>query len=113
MKSQNVSRKDLSTILLGNQTISKVEAKEVYMGEGQKAAYHSHPCNVVGYVVSGSVLYQEEGKEAVILNKREVFFEPKNKRIVHFDNASETEPLVFIAYYLLEGDESLIEFPDR
>lgn len=40
MKSQDVSRKDLSTIMLGNQVVSKVEAKEVYMGAGQKAAYH-------------------------------------------------------------------------
>jgi hypothetical protein len=34
--------------------------------------------------------------------------------MLRFDNPSETEPLTFIAYYLLNGSQELIEMlPDR
>ena len=36
------------------------------------------------------------------------FYEPTNHPILHFDNASDYEPLVFIAYYLLESNEDMI-----
>lgn len=106
---QSVSRKDLKTVLFTEQQVSAVEIKEVTMPAGSKAAYHLHPCPVVGYIVSGTVLYQEEGKDAVILKKGEAFYEPRNKAILHFDNASETEPLVFVAMYLKEANEDTIQ----
>ena len=68
-----------------------------------------HPCPVVGYIVSGKVLFQVEGDEKKILNQGEAFYEPKNKTILHFDNASEEETLVFIAFYLKEAGEDLIK----
>ena len=37
---------------------------------------------------------------------------PKNKTILHFDNASADEPLVFIAFYLKEAGEDLIKMLD-
>jgi len=75
------------------------------MGAGK----HLHPCPVVGYIVSGKVLFQVEGDEKKILNQGEAFYEPKNKTILHFDNASEEETLVFIAFYLKEAGEDLIK----
>ncbi len=109
MEKKNVQRKDLLTVCLEEQVVSKVEIKEVTIPQNGKAAFHLHPCPVVGHVVSGSVLYQEEGEEARIIKAGEAFYEPKNKHILHFDNASDTEPLVFIAYYLVEKDEELIQ----
>jgi len=78
------------------------------MGAGK----HLHPCPVVGYIVSGKVLFQVEGDEKKILNQGEAFYEPKNKTILHFDNASEEETLVFIAFYLKEAGEDLIKMLD-
>ena len=75
------------------------------MGAGK----HLHPCPVVGYIVSGKVLFQVEGEEKKTLNQGEAFYEPKNKTILHFDNASEEETLVFIAFYLKEAGEDLIK----
>jgi quercetin dioxygenase-like cupin family protein len=75
------------------------------MGAGK----HLHPCPVVGYIVSGKVLFQVEGEEKKILNQGEAFYKPKNKTISHFDNASEEETFVFIAFYLKEAGEDLIK----
>lgn len=108
MSQENVSRKDLLTANLPGQFVSKVGIKEVCIPAGGRAAYHSHPCPVVGYVASGTLLFQAEGGEPEVLKTGSAFYEPKNLPVVHFDNASATEPLVFIAFYLLEGTEQLI-----
>lgn len=109
MEKKNVARTDLLSVQLKEkQGLSKVEIKKVVIPLGSKAAYHLHPCPVVGHVVSGSLLFQIEGENPQLLTEGEVFYEPKNKPILHFDNASDSESLVFIAYYLLEGYEDLI-----
>lgn len=91
-----------------NQQVSVVEIKEITMPEGQAAPRHLHPCPVVGYVVSGSVLFQVEGEESRILKAGDAFFEPKDKTILHFDNASKDTPLHFVAFYLKEANEENI-----
>jgi len=78
------------------------------MGAGK----HLHPCPVVGYIVSGKVLFQVEGEEKKTLNQGEAFYEQKNKTILHFDDASEEETFVFIAFYLKEAGEDLIKMLD-
>lgn len=108
MAQASISRKDLLTAQLQTQVVSRVEIKEVTIPGGGKAAYHLHPCPVLGYVVSGSVLFQIEGQSEQILEAGSAFYEPKNQPILKFDNASENIPLVFIAYYLLEDNEDII-----
>ncbi|GAE84415.1 cupin domain-containing protein [Bacteroides reticulotermitis] len=109
MEKTNVTRADLLTAQLGGkQDVSKVEIKKIVIPPNGKADYHLHPCSVVGHIVSGTVLFQIEGEKEQFLCAGEAFYEPKNQPILHFDNASSSEPLVFIAYYLLEGNEELI-----
>jgi len=62
----------------------------------------------VGYVVSGNVLFQVEGEEIQLLKEGDAFYEPKDKTVLHFDNASKDKPLTFIAFYLKEGVEENI-----
>ena len=62
----------------------------------------------MGYVVSGTLLFQIEGQSSYLIKAGEAFYEPKNQSILHFDNASDSTPLIFVAYYILEGDEDLI-----
>jgi len=38
-----------------------------------------------------------------------MFFEPAGETIHSFDNLSDSEPAVFIAFYLLTGDQPLIQ----
>ena len=100
-------RKDLLNALV-NQNVSVVEIKEVRLAVGQPVPKHFHACSVVGYIASGSVLFQVEGEESKILHEGDAFHEPRNKVILHFDNASDSKPLVFIAFYLKEGNEENI-----
>ncbi len=109
MAQNEIVRRELLLAPVGSRTISAVDIKEVTLPPGQKGAYHKHPCPVVGHVVSGSVLIQVEGDSAKTLKAGEAFFEPADTPIVHFDNASKTEPLKFIAYYLVNGEKELIQ----
>lgn len=108
MAQKQPTRKDLLNAMV-SQKVSVVEVKEVTMPEGQAAPKHLHPCAVVGYVVSGSVLFQVEGEKVRILKEGDAFYEPRNKTIVHFDNASKDKPLTFVAFYLKEADEENIK----
>ena len=105
---KQLTRKDLLTAIV-NQKVSVVEIKEVTMTEGQQAPKHLHPCPVVGYVLSGNVLFQIEGEESKIIKEGDAFYEPRNKAILHFDNASKDKSLTFVAFYLKEQDEESIK----
>ena len=105
---RHVIRKDLMNVQVGEQVLN-VEIKQITLAAGQTVPRHLHPCSVVGYVVSGSVLFQIEGEESEILHEGDAFHEPKNKTILHFDNGSKEKPLTFIAFYLKEKDEENIK----
>jgi hypothetical protein len=64
---------------------------------------------VVGFIAEGAAILQVEGEAAVILSAGSAFHEPARATVVRFDNASETAPMRFIAYYLLDGEQDLIE----
>lgn len=106
---QVVNRKDLLSAAVAHQMIDNVQAKEITMNPGQRAPRHQHACPVVGYVVKGTIVYQIEGGPAKTLNEGEAFFEPANKVISHFDNASVETPAKFVALYLRNGEQPLVE----
>lgn len=112
MGQQNVQRVALQSILLTEQKLTKIETQEITIPAAGKGVRHWHPCPVIGYIKSGTVLFQVEGEAAQLLEQGAVFYEPKGVPILHFDNASTTVPLTFIAYYLLEGEEELIKIWD-
>lgn len=106
-QNKQVTRTDLLDAIV-NQKVSIVEIKQITMAEGQEAPKHLHPCPVVGYVLSGDVLFQIEGEQSKIIKEGEAFYEPRNRTILHFDNAS-NKPLTFVAFYLKEEDEENIK----
>jgi len=112
MMQEKPGREDLLQAVLDHETVTTVDIKKVTMPKAMDAGKHLHPCPVVGYIVSGQVLFQVEGEDKKILNPGDAFYEPKNKTILHFDNASGEEPLVFIAFYLKEAGEELIKMLD-
>ena len=112
MLQEKLSREDLLLAALDHETVSKVDIKKIVIPKAMAAGKHLHPCPVVGYILSGEVLFQVEGEEKKILNPGDAFYEPKNKTILHFDNASADEPLVFIAFYLKESGEEMIKMLD-
>ena len=55
-------------------------------------------------------LFQVDGEPAKTLQQGDAFFEPANRKMLHFDNASQTDTATFIAFYLLgAGETRLIE----
>ena len=109
MSQEKVTREDLLQAILQHENVSTVEIKKITIPKGMASGKHLHPCPVVGYIVSGNVLFQEDGKDQQLLKAGDAFYEPKNKTILHFDNGSTDEPLVFIAFYLKEANEDLIK----
>ena len=105
-----ISRQHLLTADLGSHTITSVQVHEIRFSPGQKATLHSHPCPVVGYIIEGSALLQVDGEAPQVLHAGQAFHEPAMARILHFDNHSDKHPLLFVAFYLLNGRQSLIEF---
>lgn len=103
-----IIRKNLKSVIM-EQYLTKVEIQEITFSPGQTAPKHIHPCSVVGYIKSGTVLFQTEGREPTILKEGEAFYEKKNECIIHFDNASNDKPLIFIAFYLKENCEENVK----
>jgi quercetin dioxygenase-like cupin family protein len=112
MAQQNViTRKNLESAIM-DQKVTKVEVQEITFSPTQTAPKHLHPCSVVGYIKSGSVLFQIEGKEPMMLKEGDSFYEPKNVNILHFDNTSKDKPMIFIAFYLKGNNEENVKLVD-
>ena len=104
-----VTRKNLLSLHLNEKhTLSNIVVERIVIPKGGKADYHLHPCPVVGLIVSGNLLFQIDGQASQYMTE-DVFYEPKNQPIAHFDNVSTTNELIFIAYYLLTDNEKKIE----
>jgi quercetin dioxygenase-like cupin family protein len=106
--SQTIERKQLLKADLGVRRLTSVDAREIRLEPGQQAGRHLHPCTVVGYIVAGTAVCQVEGESVQILPSGSAFYEPAETVIVNFGNASETEAMTFIAFYLKDGDQELI-----
>ncbi|CEJ69079.1 Cupin domain protein [Chryseobacterium oranimense G311] len=103
-----ISRKELLKAAI-NQKVKTTEIQEVTLASGLEVPKHLHPCPVVGVIKSGEAVFQIEGQPKTILHEGDAFYEPKNAKILHFDNASAEKPLVFTAIYLKEGKEENIK----
>jgi len=87
----------------------RLEAYRVELPPGQLAGPHLHPGPVAGYVESGRIAYERDGDRVRELGPGDVFVEPAGELIRRFDNLCAEEPATFIAFYLLSGDQPLIQ----
>jgi quercetin dioxygenase-like cupin family protein len=87
----------------------RVEAYRVELPPGQPSGRHLHPGPVAGYVESGLIAYEQEGEPVRRLGSGDVFFEPAGVTILRFDNVSDSRPAIFVAFYLLSGEQPLIQ----
>ena len=87
----------------------RVDAYRVELAPGQPAGPHTHPGPVAGYVESGRIAFERDGHRVRELHPGDVFFEPAGEIIHSFDNLSDSESAVFVAFYLLTGDQPLIQ----
>ena len=109
MSQETIIRRPLLAADLNNKIVTKVDVREIVFAPGQETGLHKHPCPVFGYIAEGEAVLEVEGGRPQILSAGSAFHEPAGKVIVRFDNASHCERMRFICYYLLEGEQELIE----
>ena len=89
----------------------RVEVRRVTMAPNAAAGRHRHNGPVFGTVERGSVLFQVEGGDAVVLGAGQAFAEPADAVIEHFDATD--EGVVFTAVFLLRaGEQGELELLD-
>jgi quercetin dioxygenase-like cupin family protein len=104
-----IVRKPLLNVSLGTKTVTSVDVREITFAPGQQTGRHKHPCPVVGFVAEGTAVLEVEGQPPQQLPTGSSFYEPAEQIILRFDNASSSAPMKFIAHYLLNGKQDLIE----
>jgi quercetin dioxygenase-like cupin family protein len=109
MSADTIIRKPLLTAAIGKRNVTSVEVREIKFRPSQQTGLHRHPCPVVGYIAEGTAVFQIEGQPEQELPAGSAFYEPAETVILRFDNASSTDNMKFIAYYLLDGKQELIE----
>jgi quercetin dioxygenase-like cupin family protein len=85
----------------------KTTILEVSYAPGGSSAAHRHPCPVIGYVLEGRYRTQIGDGPVTIYQKGETFYEPPNGVHQVSANASPTEPVRFLAYFLCDSDARL------
>src|SRR4051812_19667998 len=81
----------------------RVEVRRITMAPNAGAGRHRHNGPVFGTIERGSVLFQVEGGDAVVLGAGEAFTEPADAVIEHFDATD--EGATFTAVFLLRSGE--------
>jgi quercetin dioxygenase-like cupin family protein len=112
MPTQTITRKPLLKALLGNRNVDAVDVREIRFAPNQQTGRHLHPRTVVGYIAEGTAVFQIEGQPPQTLPAGSAFHEPAQTIMADFRNASDSEPLTFITFYLLDGDQDLITMLD-
>jgi len=104
-----INRRQLLAAGLDNKNVTSVDVREIIFGPTQETGIHKHPCPVFGYIAEGEAILEIKGEPPQRLSVGSAFYEPADTVILKFDNASATNKLRFIAFYLLEGPQALIE----
>jgi quercetin dioxygenase-like cupin family protein len=112
MSTQTIQRKPLLKAALDPRKITTVDVREIRFAPGQQTGRHLHPCTVVGYIAEGTAALEVEGHPEQTLPAGSAFHEPAGAVIADFRNASESAPMTFIAFYLLDGHQELITMLD-
>jgi quercetin dioxygenase-like cupin family protein len=108
MSQSPIVRRPLLNVTLGSRIVTSVDVREITFAPNQQTGRHKHPCPVVGFVAEGTALLEVEGQPPQQLPAGSSFYEPAGTVILRFDNAT-AKPMRFIAHYLLNGSQELIE----
>lgn len=85
----------------------RVTLVEVTYPAGGSSAPHSHPCPVVGYVLAGHLRFAVDGGIDSTFVEGEGFYEASHGVHRISANASTTEPVRFLAWFVCESDTPL------
>jgi quercetin dioxygenase-like cupin family protein len=106
-----VVRDDLLVATFGGLIgVDRAHISRLELAPGQSPGQHRHPCDVIGYVLSGTIEFEIAGRPGQRLTVGDAFHEPAGEVINRFDNGSAVQPASFVACYLLPpGESQLIE----
>ncbi|MFZ0522034.1 MAG: cupin domain-containing protein [Candidatus Acidiferrales bacterium] len=85
----------------------KATLVEVTYAPGASSAPHSHPCPVIVYVAQGALRAKVNGEPEAVYHAGESFYEAPNGVHEVSANASKTEPVKFVAYFVCDHDTEL------
>ena len=85
----------------------KATVVEVNYGPGESSPQHSHPCPVIGNVLKGAYRSQVGGEREAVYKAGEIFYEAPNGVHALSANASQNEPVAFLAYFVCDRDGPL------
>jgi quercetin dioxygenase-like cupin family protein len=80
-----------------------VEVRQITMLPGVAAGPHVHNGPVVGHIVIGSVMFQIEGQDEIVLRAGDAFYEPEGVTITRFDATD--DGVTFVGCFLLAAGE--------
>lgn len=80
---------------------------EVRYGPGESSSPHGHPCPVVGYVIEGRLRVAVDGGVDSVFSAGESFYEAPNGVHRISANASQTEPVRFLAWFTCDRETAL------
>jgi len=89
----------------------KATIVEVTYGPGASSPPHSHPCPVIGYVIEGALRTQVKGEAEAIYKAGQSFYEAPNGVHMISANASDKDPVKFLAYFVCDHDTPLSVAP--
>lgn len=82
----------------------QVSLIEVTYPPGGFSTPHRHTCPVIGYVTAGSLRFQAGETQEVTYRAGDSFYEAAGERHTVSANASDSEPVTFLAYFVCDDD---------
>lgn len=80
---------------------------EISYDPGGTSQAHSHACPVTGYVIDGALRFQVKGEPETVYRAGDSFYEAPNGVHAVSANASQTEPVRFLAIFTCDRDGPL------
>jgi len=87
----------------------RVTVVEVRYAPGVSSRPHRHPCAVVGFVIAGTLRSRVQGEPEALYRAGESFYEAPNGVHLVSANASDRDPVRFLAYFTCDHDAPLSE----
>jgi quercetin dioxygenase-like cupin family protein len=85
----------------------KVTIVQVTYAPGGFSRPHRHPCPVIGYVLDGALRTAVDESPATIMHAGETFYEAPDGIHRVSANASDREPVRFLAFFLCDNNQPL------
>jgi quercetin dioxygenase-like cupin family protein len=98
-----MTREVVLEIGLAGLPVDRVEVRRIVMAANLAPGAHVHNGPVFGSIVAGSVLFQVEGGAETVLRAGDVFYEPADVRIEHFD--AQADGVTFLGYFPLTAGQ--------